>query len=526
MQAADTRKPLPVPAVVWVVAGLVALLRLLPFARLAVMTPPAGLVAVPAPYVAKDWLAYVALVRQGAGLLSNPFTTDAQDGRMVFLLHQTLGAIHEATGADPFWLLELSRIPLLFAFAAVVWRFTGALGLGSVERKWASVLVLASGGFGWLVLATLSWWPEPIRLAAGQDLWTAYGWSTFDSAFNPLWLAGLTLAWATLRPLLQPGGPLTARDRTVAALGFTATWLVHPYSAIVIAAAAGGAIASEWLSGAPASTRLRNVAVALLVPACAILALVAWQRGDPAYRAASSGFFGQQAASVSWYPIAFGALGFFAVRGLRDWARVDHPWRHGIAGWVGSVVLLHSSNVVNGYHFVFALHGALALLAASPIARWYSSRTRGVASRTAATALAVALFAAPLATTAIDVRAADTSHVTEPVARLLASIATAPAARVLAPPNVGNLIPAFGPHRVYVGHWFMTPDHDARAAWYHAVVSDPARAPELRTTVLRERIGMVVLPARAAYALVPALALPIASIDTFGDLVLLRISLP
>ena len=111
------------------------------------------------------------------------------------------------------------------------------------------------------------------------------GWSTFEAMFNPLWIAGLALLLVAVRLLIQPGGPRTLRDRATAAAAFAACWLVHPYSAVVVAAAAAGPVASEWISGEREGwTRLRNVALALAPAAAACGALVLWQRDDPAFR--------------------------------------------------------------------------------------------------------------------------------------------------------------------------------------------------------------------------------------------------
>jgi hypothetical protein len=510
---------------VWLAAAAAVLLRALPFLRVVASSGPPGSAPLPAGYVLNDWLAYVALVRQGPGLLANPFTTEPQDGRIVLLLHQVLGAVHRATGADPFWLLELSRIPLVALLALVVWRFTRHVLPSDRERTWASCLVLLSGGLGYLVLLALPILPEPLRAAAGQDLWTAYGWSTFEATYNPLWVAGSALVLVALRPLLQRGGPRTARDRVTASAAFLASWLVHPYSAVVVAAAALGPVASEWVSGERDGwPRLRNVVVALAPAAAACCALLLWQLGDPAFGAASGGFFGQQAAPVFWYPVTLAAVGFFALRGLRAWADERHPWRHGFAGWIGAVVLLHSSNVVNGYHFVFALHAPLAILAAGPISRFFSSGSKGRPGPALRGAVAAALFGSAIGVTAIDARSASAHHLARPVHELLTALGDLPPGHVLAPAGLGNAVPAYGRHRVFVGHWFMTPEHDARAALYDELVRDPARLSELDALVRREGVRYLVLPAAVSGRVLTGLRVRVEGATQFGDLVLARLA--
>lgn len=509
----------PVPTIIWGAAAVVAGLRALPFLVIALASPSAGKVALLVPYVPRDWLAYAALVRRGPGLLANPFTTDSQDGRIVMLLHQLLGSAHRATGIDPLWLLELSRVPLLALFVLAVWRFSGLVLTARHDRTWGTALVLLSGGVTYLAWAAEPLLPETARFAVQQDLWTAYGWTTFDASFNPLWIAGLTGALGVLAHALSPEGPATVRARAFTGTALIVTWFVHPYSAIAAGAATAGSIASSWISAEPGTWRRASRVGLAFAPAAAVCgAVLLWQRMDPAYASASDGFFGPQAASPAWYPITFGALGFFALRGLRAWASERHPWRHGLGGWVGAIALLHASGLVNGYHFLFALHLPLALLAARPVAAAFAAVHRRRGAPVLAALLAGLLFASPVATTVVDVREAAARAVGEDMAALLARLRELPPSRVLCSPGVGNLVPAFTDHAVYVGHWFLTPDHDLRARQVEALTRDFWRAEELRALVAREGIAHVVVGAdRLANV---ASALGGGTVERFGAFVL------
>jgi hypothetical protein len=88
------------------------------------------------------------------------------------------------------------------------------------------------------------------------------------------------------------------------------------------------------------------------------------------------------------------------------------------------------------------------------------------------------------------------------VARLLAA---EPAGNVLAPWDLGNVIPAYGPHRVYVGHWFLTPDYTTRAQAYATLVNTPGREVDLMTLLSEERVRYLVTPAAAEERLTTAL---------------------
>jgi hypothetical protein len=511
------------PTGVWLAAAVVALLRALPFIRLAVLEPPSGTLPVRAGYVISDWLAYVAMARQGAGLLANPFTNDPQDGRIVLLLHQALGGLHAWLGLDPFLLLELARIPILAAFTWVAWRFTGAV-LGERRlRVGAMFLLFFSGGVAYLVRWTAPYLPPALGGKLALDTATVYGWSTFEAAFNPLWLAGLTLALVSLRPLLQPGGPRDWRDLLVASGGLLATWLVHPYSGILVVAAASGAVVSSWVSSDPSAPgRMARTGCALAPPILAWGALAVWQRQDAAYRASSEAFFGAHGMPVFWYPVTLGAVGFFALRGLRSWVRERHPWHHGLAGWVGAVVLLHTSNVVNGYHFVFGLHVPLALLATAPIMAILAGGPAG-GRRTAVRAVTVAaLIGSTVATTVADTQEVSKHYLARPYADLLTRMSSLPTGTVLCSADLGGFVPAYGPHRVYAGHWFMTPRHDEREALFRALTSDPSRFDELRGFIARERFRYVVVPGQVAKRLATELRLPPGAVEWFGDLALVR----
>jgi len=505
----------PVPPAVWACAAAVLALRAVPFLASWLVAPPEGNASVLAPFALKDWLQYVALIRQGPGPFANPFTTEPQGHRIVLVFHQALGAVHAATGLDPFWLLELSRIPAVLAFTWSLWHLVAAVHVERRVRVWAAALVLLSGGLSFLGRWASALAPDPRQIET--DLWTAMGWSTFDAAYNPVWMVGLALALLALRPLVQPGGPASRRDAAVVALATLGAWLVHPYSGVVVFAAAAGAAASAWVSGAGAGARLRRTALALAPAALFLAGLVAWQRGDPAYRSASAGFFGPQGLPTFWYPLTYAALGFFALRGLRRWAEARHPWRDGLAGWAGALAVLHTSTVVNGYHFVYALHLPLAVLAAPAVAEWFAA-ARGAAARALAARAAAAalLFSSALASTATDV--AGRWHVGLDVAATLEALGRLPPGNVLSGAELGGLVPAFGKHRVYAGHWFMTPDYKARAELADRVTADPAGAADLRALVLRERIDYVVL----APAVLPAAAaagVPITGAAQFGRFV-------
>lgn len=347
------------PALVWAIALAVAALRAVPFVALQASTPPPGSVYLPVPYIPSDWLQYVAFVRQlrdtGRFLLANPFTTEPQDPRFILLFHQFLGVLHTLTRIDLFWLLELSRPPLLLLVFGALWRFTGPVLRNFRERLAACVLAGFAGGLEQLAL------PLADRLAPAallgqvhQDLWHLYGWSTFQAAYNPLWLAGLALLLWTLPVLLQPGGPRRWNERGRVALGLLLLALTHTYSALALLGTVSGVVVVEAvLAPAAGRARLPHTALAVLPGVLAWALITRWQLEDPVFLESSAALLGQQAPAVFWYPLTFGAVGFFALRGFQRWVREDHPWCLVIGGWLLGVLLLASSTLVNGYKFGF-----------------------------------------------------------------------------------------------------------------------------------------------------------------------------
>ncbi len=517
----------PRPWIVWAMALGVAALRALPFLELLRARAPRGYVYFPAGYIPKDWLAYVALIRQprdtGRLLLANPFTTEPQEGRFVLLFHQALGALHAATGIDPFWLLELSRVPLLLVFFAVLWRFVGQVLAERRERLWACGLVAFAGGIEPFVLPLAqAWLPAAMAERMERELWPLYGWSGFGSFYNPLWIAALVLLLVTLRPLLQPGGPAGLRDYAQAGVGFVALALTHSYSAILLGAILGGVVVVELALEPAAGWRRLWRACAALAPAAAVVAgVAAWQLRDPVFRASAGGVAGAQSASLFWLPVTHGVLAFFALRGFQRWGHERHPWRLAIGGWLLGVSLLASSTLLNGYHFVFGLQLPLCIAAAPAVAEVVArARARGLLGWAPVGVAAVLLFASPLWITREALRdAREQNLIPASYVPVLADLRNTPPTNVLAPPELGNLIPALTPHRVWVGQWFMTPDYAARARWYTLMAEEPeAQARILRVLVDEHRIGVVVLPAASAGKIAALLAPGVERVAGQGEL--------
>jgi len=501
-----------------VVAGL----RALPY--LAAVRDPggAGGVLPPIGYNPKDWLTYVAFIREAASngrlLQANPFTTMSQDGRYLLLLQDALGFVCRWTGANPFTVLELARVPLLALVLLAFWRVTGVVAVERRERVLACWLLLFSGGLEVLVDLGAAWIPAQIADTVQQDLWHLQGWNTFAASYNPLWLAGLALTFVTVVPLLRPGGPAGWRDVATLAVGIPLLSWTHPYSAIVVVAVAAARPVLGWALGADRPFGGIVLILAGLVPAVvAIGAVSRWQRADAVYAITSNYAFGPQTLPVFWYPVTLGAVGFFAVRGWRRWSGEGCPAWVGVAAWTITVVLLHSSPLLGGYHFVSHLHPPLCLAAASGLLP-VLDRLRG--RPLALAAIAVLLFQTPFTLTWKCVREVQDQRVPQSTMRAVDALAPLPPGNVLSSSDVGLYVPAYTPHRVYVGHWFLTPLERQRANEAGAALSG-LRSAQLVGLVDAEHIRYVVAPAVSAQLVGAALAGRVARTVPAGQLTVL-----
>ncbi len=409
-------------------------------------------------------------------------------------------------------------------FALVLWRFLEGIFPSERTRTWAVSLCLLSGGLDFAVKWASRWMPDTIASTVRQDLWSAYGWTTYQSLYNPLWITGLVLILVGVRALLRPGGP-GGREVLVAGATLLVLWFTHVYSAIALVVIVGASVAGEWLAGGSVGReRLARIALAVAVPLAVAGAVLRWQMADEVFRKTSGGLLGPQAAPVFWYPVTLAAVGAFAIRGWRGWISARHPWRYAIGGWVVGVALLHSSPVLNGYHFVPYLFLPVAIFAAEPVASAFD-RLRAGAGRGAAVSalLGVALFASTAAGAFLDWENVAAAAIPADADALLATLARSPPGNVLCEASLGTLVPAYGPHRVYVGHWFLTPDYEARRHSVDRALS-LQDADGLRRIVASDGIDYVVAASRVAGPIAEVLADRSPRLEPHGYLTLLRLA--
>lgn len=504
---------------------VVLVLRALPAIVAAIAPEPSGAARIPVGYNPKDFLAYVAFIREaadtGAWWLANPFTTAPQSDRFLTLFLSVIGQVCRVMGLEPFIALELSRIPSYALFFAALGAFAREALPNRATRAWAFWLVALSGGFGFLARATVPLLPDAAANLVAQNLWTAYGWSTFESLYNPMWAVGLAITLTILAVCLRPEGPRGRGEIVRANLGFVLLYAVHAYSAIVVFSILVVRIVRELRSGDASGRRRAGRISASLAPALVVVGAIAlFQLGDAVFRTSAGGVVGPQFVSLLWYPVGLGLVGWLAWKGFEHSRRADEAWPREIACWAATVVVLHALPGLNGYHFLFHLHMPLALLAAPAAAMVFDA-----AGPVRRAGLILALFMSSLVVTAEAAHEAMHGNlVPRSWIEAARALATRPPGNVLAPPSVGALIPAWGPHRVWVGQWFLSPSAQERTRIVEEMLEAPAAHEQaIRMLVSRERIRYLVTPISRADDVAAVLGTTVIEREDVGELALLTL---
>ena len=518
------------PAWFWLLPAAVALLRSLPLLWLHVIPPPDGMSYLGISYIPKDFLAYLAFVRQtaedGSLIYDNPFTTDPQTPRFILLFQNFVGLISRCTGLSPNAAFEWSRIPLTFLFFAALWAFLRPILTDKRDRLCACALVAFSGGFEALYRACLGFLPklsDHTSATIEQSTQWLMGWNTFASSFNPMWIAALVGTLFALRVLLTPDVSRGKGELFGAAVALFLTYWIHPYTAIGIVAIV---LVLPLLEIAVERTNWQRVAVlaVILAPTLALIALIGrWQSADLVYRASSNNVFGEQEVPIFWYPLTLGAVGFMALRGAKEWAAQMHPWRFALLAWVLAIALLHSSPLINGYKFVFLLHLPLCIVAAGPVRKVFAEwRSRQPIYRWRALGLGFCLFiSAPLVTWESLREVVHYNAVPTDYMRMVETMSKLPGANALVPPRLGNILPAFTAHRVWAGQWFLTPRDSERRQAYERLTSEPRHFAEFERLLADQRINYLVVPAERSDWLVHQLGAKVKERVSGGSLTLL-----
>jgi hypothetical protein len=509
---------------------LVGFLRMLPWLSQRFVPAPPGTSYLPVSYLPKDFLQYAAFSRQvvsdGAFFFYNPFTTEPQSDRFVLLFHWAIGLVARLSGATTFEVFEWSRIPLLFLLFGVLWWFLGPVFEDRRDRAMAALLVGFAGGLEGFVRPFADALPPGFTLRLLQDTSALHGWSCFAGFYNPLWIGAQCLALLVLRPLLLEPQRSPVRLAACAA-GLIGLFFVHPYSALACGVIATLHPVAQWLLGMrPEGRRVAEDAAALGSAALVVGSISLWQLQDGVYRQGAGGVLGDQNLSALWYPLTLGVLGALALQGARHWRAVSHPARAAVFAWIVAVAALHWLPFLNGYKFVYLLPLPRCILAA-PALRVLLGRATGWGGRALAVAGVVALSAGSVLQTYDAVRSVrEVSAAPVELVEMVEHLAEQPTGNALVPSGLGNVLPAFSAHRVWVGHWFLTPDFFEREAQLRRLLNDPRLEPQLEHLLEQQEIRYLVTHAARASALARRLGDRVARRRRVGGLELLILEQP
>ncbi|MBM3120636.1 MAG: hypothetical protein FJZ97_00440 [Chloroflexi bacterium] len=409
----------------------------------------------------EDGNSYVAKMRGGAEgewLFRSPFTAVPQAGIPAFLFYILLGKLAQGPGlhVQLVALLHAARVLGIFLVVGATYRFASRFLAEERWRRWATIVSVAGGGLGWLVVAA-----GRTDLLGTQPL-ELYSPETFGFLAT-LTFPHLLLARALL--LLGLDAYLDAgRDSRAAARA--SSWLAllvltQPLSL----GAAGAAVGMHQLLGiARRVTRregrpvewghVRPALVALALPGALAAGYALLLRTDPFVRTWAS-----QNILLSPHPIhyalAYGILMPAAV--LAAWrAPADRSSdRLLLAGWVAVLPLLAYAPTViqrrlpEGGWVALAILAALGLsqLGIAPSRRWRLGLAVAVVSLISSALLLAGAFlaatsgASPVYRSAGEVAAFEWLDAQSGDQRV-----------VLAAYETGNALPAWADVRVIIGH--------------------------------------------------------------------------
>jgi hypothetical protein len=503
---------------------------MLPWLSQRFVPAPPGTSYLPVSYLPKDFLQYAAFSRQvvaeGAFFFTNPFTTEPQSDRFVLLFHWAIGLVSRVSGFAPFEVFEWSRIPLLFLLFGTLWWFLRPVFEDPRDRTTAALLVGFAGGLEGFVRPFADALPAGFTLRLLQDTSPLHGWSSFGGFYNPLWIAAQCLALLVLRPLLLE--PQRSPGRLAAcAVGLIGLFFVHPYTALACGVIATLHRAVATLFGARPEARRVAEDVAVLGSAALVVGSVSlWQLQDSVYRLGAGGVLGDQNLSALWYPLTLGVLGALAIRGARSWQAARHPARAAFFAWFGAIAVLHWLPFLNGYKFVYLLPLPVCIFAAPALRAWLGQGA-GWRGRAIAAVTLAALFSGSVLQTVDAVRSVPkVSAAPTDLVGMTELLAEQPTGNALVPSGLGNVLPAFSAHHVWIGHWFLTPDFFERATQLRRLLNDPRLLPQLELLLDEQAIRYLVAPSARSNSVARRLGDRVARRERVGSLELLILEPP
>lgn len=460
-------------------------------------------------YTSNDHYTYAAFVEQAADegrfFMENRLTTEPQKGRFFLAFMWLAGQIRHVTGFGTPMTWELLRIVCGMSLLLAVWWFTGFLFKDESSRMLAYVFVAFGGGIGW-ALYLITGEPAPsLTLPFLKDAFNHHwSWSTFGAMLMPLWIAPAAILLFCAGLVVRELKSATVRTLLLLTLP-PVIWFIHPYTGIAAYLAFGlfplipiasAAWRLEPIPWAHAAENLKRILPALL--SFSVVALyVYWARQDVVYaRSAEHVLIWNPTYSIFLYPFAYGLLLPLALYGLKWGQSLLAPAREIMIAWLASAVILAVNPFLSGVKFQYLVHLPLAIFAAHGVVelRRRSNWARRMTARMPAMVFGVLLFLnAPLILIKEMPATATNPDIYLSSAEIagMTSLKNLPPGNVLSGSRAGNRIAWLGAKKVYVGHWFLTLNHDEKEAEAAAFFNPGTQLDQKRAWLTQKEIRYV-----------------------------------
>ncbi len=431
-------------------------------------------------YTSNDHYTYASFVEQAADegrfFMEDRLTTEPQKGRFLLAFMWLAGQIRRVTGLGIPLTWELLRIVTGAALLLAVWWFTGLLFKDASRRMLAYVFVAFGGGVGWLLYLITGGPGRSVTLPFLRDAFNHHwNWSTFGSMIMPLWIAPAAILLFCAGLVVRDLKSATVRTLLLLILP-PVIWFIHPYTGIAayltfglfpLVPIASAAWRIEPIPWARFAESLKKILPALL--SFTVVALyIRWARQDLVYATTAEHVFTWNPTySIFLYPFAYGLLLPLALYGLKWGRSLPAHAREIMIAWLTSAVILAVNPFLSGVKFQYLVHLPLAIFAAHGVfeLKQRSDWARRMSVGVPAMVFAVLLFLnAPLILIKEMPSTAAHPDIYLSSAEIagMTSLKDFPPGNVLCSTRAGNRIAWLGAKKVYVGHWFLTPNHDKK----------------------------------------------------------------
>ncbi len=288
----------------------------------------------------EDGYQYLSMMNEGARgawLFHLPYTSEPHSGTLLYVYYLVLGKAAAVLYLSPILVYHLARLVSGALLLGVIYRLLAIFTAVPVVRRIAFLLIVFSGGLGWLLLLLgLNNWfgslPIDLYVPEAYTFLILYGWPHIALA-RALLLLGFIVFWG------EPNAGFKLPYSWLAGLCWLGTGLLVPfYVGVVAAIAVAGAAARAVLQRRFDWHEVRAVVVALLLPALVVIYTFLLVTIDPIWRQWLA-----QNVVLSPHPVhyvaGFAVLGGSAIIGLiKTWKRRRIPAR--VIGWLMIVPLL------------------------------------------------------------------------------------------------------------------------------------------------------------------------------------------